>query len=361
MKHLLQLSLALAPLLPSAGLGQTQLVAGEAPEAQSRPADDRTLVVYDIADLTGHDALREVDLTHAGGANPNEAERLLQALQEREEARALVLKHAGDLRTAIAEYMQPELLQDAQTLRTLNGGALILLGSEQQHVWTRQFLDLQRKTNGLLDMQARLLTVPDGVLESMGIESSAKIYPSQEAFAPILEALLAKPGVEVVTTPRLMTFPRQRANVSVINQVAYVKDYDLVVVEPGAVEIVDPVIDVIQEGVTLDLWCVPIERGVFGLDAEMQVATLERPIPTSTLQIGNLRHEVSISLPHVTEVGVSSRMSLPDGAVAVLITPDPAEQVHLVMVLSLRYVSEAALEGGDLGPPRGSDGIRSGK
>ncbi|MGK0220448.1 MAG: tetratricopeptide (TPR) repeat protein, partial [Planctomycetota bacterium] len=67
----------------------------------------------------------------------------------------------------------------------------------------------------------------------------------------ILRAVSKSERIELVTAPRIQVHNNSRANLSVLNQVAYVKDFDVEIAQ--AASIADPIVDVIQDGVILDV------------------------------------------------------------------------------------------------------------
>lgn len=146
--------------------------------------------------------------------------------------------------------------------------------------------------------------------------------------------------MEYITAPQTLARPMQTATVSILNQVTYVKDYKLEIVEPGQVEIADPVIDVIQEGVVCEIRGVTLAAGVFGLEVEISQTTVVRPIPTRKILIGADRHEVSISLPQVITRGIKTHLTLAGDSTALFVTPDDEAGRDLVILLSLKHIPE---------------------
>jgi hypothetical protein len=310
--------------------------------------DQRTLVVYDIGDLTGADELGEIDLAALNSTSPGEATKLLERMRELEEQRELAQTSAQTLLEAVKAYLEPEFKPSLNELRLLSSGSLLLFGDPGQHTWCLEFMGHQRRTTGFILLEAQLITVPAGTMAKLGVEGSITLFSGEAGYAPIRAALLKNPEVQTLNTPKVLTRPRQSALISVENQVAYVKDYKIQVVEPGALEIADPVIDVVTEGLSLEILGVPLGQDLFGVDLELENATLTRPIRTVTRVIHANRDEVQIGLPEVTKVRVESRLAMRSKAIAVIVTPDPTRDVDLVVTIRMQHLQEEDLD--QLGP-----------
>ena len=320
----MRLALALALLAPVHAQDAELVAPPELASKRREATDERKLVVYDISDLTGQEGLRPPLPADPGEVDEARAKELLEAIQEREAELERIRARAEDLAAAVGRHVEPPLPDGDAGPQLINNGAMLLQVTDAQHEWVRTFLELQRrKAMGMLVIESRMLTVPAGTMETLGMRSSAKVIPSAEEFAQLLEQAQSRPGAELVVSPRIAVRPGQRANLSVLNQVAYIKDYELVVVEPDEVEIADPVIDVVQEGILVDLKTIALTPDTYGISVELTQSTLARPIPTKTLRIGARRAEVTIGLPEVTTLRMSSDLALGVGASAVLVTPDP--------------------------------------
>lgn len=106
-------------------------------------------------------------------------------------------------------------------------------------------------------------------------------------------------GGESIASPRLSLFGGQRGNVVVRNQLSYVRDFD-VEVERGDV-IVDPVVDVVNEGLMIDVTPVLSADGTtLSLDADVSVSNVVRPIRTVELNFER-KTPVTLELPEVRQ------------------------------------------------------------
>jgi Flp pilus assembly secretin CpaC/tetratricopeptide (TPR) repeat protein len=132
----------------------------------------------------------------------------------------------------------------------------------------------------------------------------------------ILRAVSKSERVELVTAPRIVVHNAARGNLSVLNQVAYVQDFDIEIAQ--AASIADPIIAVIQDGVILDVRpVVSADRRFVTLEMRPTIAQLERPIeekPTST----GTQNTVNIMLPQVEIQRVRTSIPIPDGGTVLL-------------------------------------------
>ena len=123
----------------------------------------------------------------------------------------------------------------------------------------------------------RSLGNPD-TLTATGGFSLQYVYLDDTQLEAILRAVQKYERVNTVTAPKLVVTNTQRANITVINHVAYVKDFDVEIAQ--AAVIADPIVDVVKEGVILDVRpTISSDRRFVTLELRPTVATLVRPDP----------------------------------------------------------------------------------
>ncbi len=133
----------------------------------------------------------------------------------------------------------------------------------------------------------------------------------------ILTAVSKSERVELVTAPRILVFNTARSNLAVMNQVAYVQDFDVEIAQ--AASIADPVISVVEDGVILDVRpVVSADRRFITLELRPQVAELQRPIQTFTTSLGVSGNSVTMQLPEVEKSLVKTSIPMPDGGTVLL-------------------------------------------
>jgi Flp pilus assembly secretin CpaC len=187
----------------------------------------------------------------------------------------------------------------------------------------------QSPTNGLFynndannDLRGRTENIYDnalgGVLDNTGgATMSFSILNSDIKINALLRAVEKNIDQTLVNAPRLTIYNRQRANLSIVNQVSYVKDYDVEVAQTAF--IADPLVDVVQDGLTLDVRpTVSFDRKWVKLDLEPTVATLIRPIRTFSTNLSGLTVPVIIELPEVTTRTAKTSVNVPNGGWVVI-------------------------------------------
>jgi len=109
-----------------------------------------------------------------------------------------------------------------------------------------------------------------------------------------------------VSAPRLTVYPRQRANVSVVNQTSYVETFTAEIAQGAFV--MDPKIGVVLDGLTLDVQAAPgAVDGEVRLAFHARVAELGKPIPQRNVSFLRDGAPLTIQLPKVesaTAIGV---------------------------------------------------------
>ncbi len=117
----------------------------------------------------------------------------------------------------------------------------------------------------------------------------------EAAYRARLEALREPTGaLEVLLTPKVLCLSGEEASVGVLEQHAFVVDYELQ--SSGASLVADPVIDVVQEGVLM--LATPIvhpDGAELTAHVSFQLADLFRPVEEAKKRVGE--HEFTIQLP----------------------------------------------------------------
>jgi hypothetical protein len=93
--------------------------------------------------------------------------------------------------------------------------------------------------------------------------------------------------------------------------------------------IANPIVDVVQDGISIQASVLPLEGGATGLSVEVTVADLKRPIPTFTTTLG-VNSPVTIQLPQVISTRIEAALELQQGHTAWLSLPALAGVRYLV-------------------------------
>jgi type II secretory pathway component GspD/PulD (secretin) len=103
----------------------------------------------------------------------------------------------------------------------------------------------------------------------------------------------------------------------VINQTAYVRDFDVEVAQASF--IADPKVDVIQDGIVLDVQpVIQQDRKYIILNLTPTIAELSRPIPTFTTSLAGSTLPVTLQLPNLRVTSFATTVQVPDGGTVLL-------------------------------------------
>ena len=201
--------------------------------------------------------------------------------------------------------------------------------------------DIRARVEALYDMALG----DEDVLQASGGLSFQWAYLGDVQMELILRAVSKSERVELVSQPRILVTNTGRANLSVLNQVVYVKDFDVEIAQ--AASIAYPIIDVVQDGVILDVRpVVSADRRFITLELRPTIATLQRPIAEAVTTLGS-QNSVTIQLPEVQIQRVRTSIPMPDGSTVLLgglKTSDKKDQRSGVPILNKIPVLSAFFE-----------------
>lgn len=303
-------------------------------------APDTVLRRYDVSRLTGQARLQDLDAGIVDTANPVQIEVALIRLERLEQRRKEVRSKSDSLVATIREMIEPPLVSSIQRVDLLAGGALALVGTREQHAWLAQFLAAASEFTGLIDMQARIFVLEEGRLADLAQVRSGEVLGPAQVTA--LLSSLERLGSSAVTSPHIAAFPFQEAHLSVVEQVAYIRDYELKVLPDQSAEIADPVIDVVNHGLQMQLRGVPLANNKLGIFASLEYSIVERPIRTIETTLGASGRTVVIQLPQVTRVTLEGHFEVLPNETLLLATVDPAGKNDVLVLLQARRIDVPA-------------------
>ncbi|MBL8861457.1 MAG: hypothetical protein JNK02_05540 [Planctomycetes bacterium] len=156
----------------------------------------------------------------------------------------------------------------------------------------------------------------ENVLTGSGGLSFQWTYLNDIQLEMILRAVSKSERVELVTSPRISVHNTARGNLSVVNHVAYVQDFNVEIAQ--AASIADPIVNVVQDGVVLDVRpVISADRRFITLELRPTIATLKRPIREVVTTLGS-QNSVTIQLPEVEYQRVRTSIPMPDGGTVLL-------------------------------------------
>jgi type II secretory pathway component GspD/PulD (secretin) len=133
----------------------------------------------------------------------------------------------------------------------------------------------------------------------------------------ILRAVEKSRHARFLQAPSLTVYNTQRANITVVNQLSFIQDFDVEVAQTAF--IADPIVGIIQDGLALDVRpTISHDRKYVTLELQPTIATLVRPIPTFTTSLGALTNPVTIQIPELVIQKSQTTVRVPDGGSLVI-------------------------------------------
>ncbi len=133
----------------------------------------------------------------------------------------------------------------------------------------------------------------------------------------LIRAVEKRQDIQVVNSQTITVLNNERANVAVINQTSYVRDFDIEVAQASF--IADPKVDVIQDGVVLDVRpTITHDRRRVALSLQPTIAELVRPIPTFSTSLAGSTLPVTLQLPIMRVKSFATTAEVPDGGSVLL-------------------------------------------
>ncbi|MBP9891517.1 MAG: hypothetical protein KBG84_06385 [Planctomycetes bacterium] len=132
----------------------------------------------------------------------------------------------------------------------------------------------------------------------------------------VITAVQKRKKARLLTAPRLSAFNTQRANITIVNQIPYIRDFELGTSTSAA--IANPVVDTILDGMVLDVKpTVSNDRRFITIEVQPTIADLLLPIPTFTTTLGPTS-AVTIQIPEIKVQTVQTTVRVPDGGAVVI-------------------------------------------
>ncbi|MHC4375066.1 MAG: hypothetical protein ACYS26_00565 [Planctomycetota bacterium] len=171
------------------------------------------------------------------------------------------------------------------------------------------------------DVKARVENLFDtdlgGEITGSGGLSLQWTYLNDLQLELVLRAVSKSERVEVVTAPSILVFNTARSHIKVLNQLTFVQDYNVQIATAAA--IADPIVQVVQDGVVLDVRpVVSADRRFITLDLRPTVATLTRPIEEFSTSLATSGGTVTIQLPELELQKLRTVVTVPDGGTVLL-------------------------------------------
>lgn len=339
------------------------VLAQDARQAVAPPPDRREHRILDVSDLleadtarSDGDAIELGDGTESGDANGLAVSRVAtdQGTQLLLRKRRLD-KAAADLDELLHVWMRPgiEPGTDMTVLRrgervvagvggerdsvyVASDGTLIAHLTPDRHAWLDRFLVAQREITDLANLEFTFITADEHAFDAFLADSAVAML--EKAAADTLVARVKNDTVaEIVQSPQVLVFPRQRVQISTVDEISYVKDWKVVLVEPGSTAIADPQIDVVRDGFDIDARATFVDAEHVGVEVSIAHSKVERPIATKKVKLGLPgASEVEVGVPDVTRVSLESRLLIRTDHCALFRAPLTESGKSAVVLLRVR-------------------------
>lgn len=304
---------------------------GSALRAQAEPRS-YTLRIYALQDLSFR-------MSTGGTVETFDRKKLSEA--EMEELQRTRQREAEALEEMVRIYMEPKFdtTDPEQRIRIGEGHiALLLSATAEQHEWTAKFLESLRRSSLCFEVETHVLTVPESSLAELALGDAPSILGDAAATTAFLEKAKKLKQIDLLQAPKILSLNGQRATISTMSQTSYIKRYDEIdLIEPQRQRIIDPVIDVAKQGLEWKLRAVALPDRSIGLQSDLEVSELVRPIPQKETPYGK------ISVPEVRTKRVQSTVRLRPGQCLVL-SSNPTDGKRLVLLLRATPVEMGDLD-----------------
>ncbi len=328
------MALLLPLLLCLTALPQDERRAVAIPQADDTPAEASAKIElrrYDVAVVTGFDRIPPLRESITPATHPFSVERARTQVEQLEAELITVGSTTEGLLELLRERMQPPFVPGAQSLHNLQDGWIAFFGLESQHRWVSDFLSGTERFNGLIELRARILTLSPETYSGLDLPEHGQILGADEG-ADLL-ARIRSTDAQLVQAPRVIVQPFRKATLSITRQVAYVRDYELKVFAAEDLEIADPIVDVVESGIVMDLRGLSLEGGKLGIHALVNYTALEEPIPSVQLHVGSSDHTVTIQRPVVRTIHVEGHFDIHPEETLALVSSDPETGERVVVLL----------------------------
>lgn len=189
----------------------------------------------------------------------------------------------------------------------------------------RLFQAAKQHRNDLLTIEVKLLEVSSAKFRKLLLP---QLLTVERKAGTSYESVIDKPkakqfliscqaaATSVLAAPRLSVLPLQTANITLINETAYVKDFT--VQRAGNSVIADPVISKVWDGHKSEVCATFLPGGRIGLRCDVNVQELHRPIPEVKTVVVKGTKPVTIQLPRLSGVRLANVAEVAPGSLVVL-------------------------------------------
>lgn len=244
-----------------------------------------------------------------------------------------VTRLPGDLTALLRLYLpDPQALPEQALTLDRQSQALIAVLDPARATWLERFVGQQAAGSmRSVHVQASVFRVETTLADELGLGASARIHADHADAARVVEALQRHAGDAHVQLPAFDTLPLAAARTARTTPLAYVRDWrEHERVEPGGAPLLDPLVEVIQEGATLDVRVALLDDGQLGVEVGLTWRRVQRPIPTGKRELAGRTLEVAE--PKVDEVVADSAWRQPEASTVIVALPEDGRHTSVLVL-----------------------------
>ncbi len=257
----------------------------------------------------------------------------LQAAMARRLGAPEVTRLPDDLTTLLRLYLpDPQALPEQALTVDRQSQALITVLDPARAAWLERFVKQQAEGGTRsVHVEASVFRVESAVADELGLGAAARIHHDRADAARVVEVLQRRAGDARVQLPSFDTLPLAAARTARTTPLAYIRDWrEHACVEPGGVPLLDPLVEVIQEGATLDVRVALLDDGQLGVEVGLTWRRVQRPIPTAKRELAGRALEVAE--PKVDEVVADSAWRQPAASTVIVALPEDGRHTSVLVV-----------------------------
>jgi hypothetical protein len=251
------------------------------------------------------------------------------------------------LATFLREQIDPPLGPN-HDIRPLGRHALALLLQEAQATWVeRRLADARAAKGTVILVETHICEVTHEaytMLVQRFLGANVATQKVQTAVVTATDAerlrqgLVEIDGCNLLTAPRVAVRPLMVASMQVGEDVSYVKDFTVTLVDGKWVA--EPVLHKVFDGTRIEVIATPLGTGQIGLSYDMLTQTLARPILEFKTKLGTTE-DLTVQLPNTQGQRICQSVALREDAAALMAT-QAASGRHVLAFVSARAVKENA-------------------
>ncbi len=335
------------------------------PTAQDSRSEPRTLRLIDLRDLLLADAAIPDFTEQEHDAPPPPSMDDAGKIAQRAEQWQLMLRL----------WITPSLSKDLDRLELLPNGTLVAQLPAAGQAWLDRYFVLQRAERTIFTSEFKILVCSKGAFDSLlpapGSKSSTQDWTLElqghalpvgskatsglflpgsdllttEDIERLLNAVQTQAGADLLNAPKLTMFTRALGQLSTYDEIEYVKDWSLKVVEPGHKMIAVPEIGSVRDGLGVQVRGVQLDGDLLGLEVELWQSVVKQPIRTSNVHLDvDGGRDLEVALPQVDSQRLRSRLAIRPGSSVYFRGPGPTEDKEMLVLLTVTRGDAATKE-----------------